>query len=113
MQLHMNYLYTPPSSHYDGGIGITACNFRDAAETLQEHGASLDGILPLCYLYRHAMELFLKSIIFILHKKYKIGFGNGFSLERPGIKVRGRWESMEKTHNLSDLYTYFEILFDQ
>jgi len=109
----VNFLITPPSSHFDGGIGITACNFRNAAETVREHGSSLDGVLPLCYLYRHAVELFLKSVTFILHKKYAIEFGSGFSLDKPGIKVRDKWVAMENTHNLSDLYAYFEVLFDQ
>ena len=71
----------------------------------------MDGILPLCYLHRHAIELFLKSIIFILHKKYTIAFGNNFSLERPGIKVGDKWKAMENTHNLSDLYIYFESIY--
>lgn len=108
----MNYLITPPSTHYDGGIGITGCNFRYAAETLKKYGSSSDGVLPLCYLHRHAIELFLKSVIFILHKKYKIAFGEGFSLERPGIKVRDRWLQMDNTHNLSDLYIHFKTIFD-
>lgn len=107
----MNYLITPPSTHYDGGIGITGCNFRHAADTLKEHGSSMDGTLPLCYLNRHAIELFLKSVIFILHKKYSIEFGDRFSLERPGIKVRDKWLSMDSTHNLSDLYSYFEVIY--
>ncbi|WP_271909874.1 hypothetical protein [Vreelandella alkaliphila] len=103
----MNYLITPPSIHYDGGIGITGCNFRHAAETLKEHGASLDGVLPLCYLHRHAVELFLKSLIFILHKKYNLEFGEGYSIVKPGIITRGKWVSLENTHNLSDLFLYF------
>ncbi len=107
----MNYLITPPSTHYDGGIGITGCNFRHAADTLKEHGSSLDGVLPLCYLHRHAIELFLKSVIFILHKKYSIEFGEGFSLYKPAIKVGDKWRPMDNTHNLSDLYSYFEVIY--
>lgn len=109
----MNYLITPPSTHYDGGIGITGCSFRYAAETLKEHGSLLDGVLPLCYLHRHAIELFLKSVIFILHKKYQIQFGGEFSLDRPGIKIRNKWAPMENTHNLSDLYAYFEVIYEE
>lgn len=109
----MNYLITPPSSHYDGGIGITGCNFRHAADTLKEHGSSLDGVLPLCYLHRHAIELFLKSVIFILHKRYSIEFGDGFSLKKPAIKIRDKWLPMDNTHNLSDLYSYFEVIYEK
>lgn len=108
----MNYLFTPPSTHYDGGIGITGCNFRHAANTLKKHGTSLDGVLPLCYLHRHAVELFLKSIIFILHKKYGLEFGEGFSIAKPGIKVKDKWISLENTHNLSDLYSYFLKIYE-
>ncbi|WP_146218702.1 hypothetical protein [Halomonas sp. LBP4] len=108
----MNYLITPPSTHYDGGIGITGCNFRHAAETLKEHGSSLDGVLPLCYLHRHAVELFLKSITFILHKKYGIEFGGDFSIDKPGIKVVNKWVSLENTHNLSGLYYYFCEIYE-
>ena len=108
----MNYLITPPSTHYDGGIGITGCNFRHAAATLKEHGSSIDGVLPLCYLHRHAIELFLKSIIYILHKRYSIEFDGDFSIDRPGIKVGDKWLPMDNTHNLSDLYTYFEVIYE-
>lgn len=108
----MNYLITPPLTHYDGGLGITGCNFWHAAKILKEHGTSSDGVLPLCYLHRHAIELFLKSVIFILHKKYDIDFGSTFSLENPGIKVNHKWVPMGNTHNLSDLYTYFKSIFD-
>lgn len=108
----MSYLITPPSNHYDGGMGITGCNFRHAAETLKAHGSSLDGVLPLCYLHRHAIELFLKSVIFILHKKYSIGFGDGFSLDKPAIRVRDKWRPMDNIHNLSDLYSYFEVIYE-
>lgn len=109
----MNYLITPPSTHYDNGVGITGCNFRQAAETLKEHGSSLDGVLPLCYLHRHAIELFLKSVIFILHKKYSIEFEDKYSIDNPGIKVGGKWVSMGNTHNLSDLYAYFYEIYER
>jgi hypothetical protein len=109
----MNYLITPPAIHYDGGLGVTGCHFRNAAELLKEHGSFSEGILPLCYLHRHALELFLKLLIFILHKKFSIKFGGEFSLSKPAIHVRGKWTSMENTHNISDLYTYFETIYGQ
>ncbi|MGE4502602.1 MAG: hypothetical protein AB7D03_07015 [Thiomicrospira sp.] len=108
----MNYFITPPSTHYDGGLGTTGCNFRHAAETLKEHSSPADGILPISYLHRHAVELFLKSIIFILQKKYNLRFGETYSINRPGIKVNGKWVSMENTHNLSDLYSYFSETYE-
>lgn len=69
------------------------------------------GILPLCYLQRHAVELFLKSLIVILHKKYKVAYGQGFSPEKPAIKFHGKWISLSSTHNLLDLFNYFQEIF--
>jgi hypothetical protein len=107
----MNYLITPPVTHYDGGLGITACNFSQAADSIREVDNLMIGILPLCYLQRHAIELFLKSLIVILHKKYKIAYGEGFSIEKPAIKIREKWVSLSSTHNLSDLFIYFKEIF--
>ncbi|MBZ2206539.1 hypothetical protein [Massilia soli] len=103
----MNYLITPPNTHYDGGLGVTACNFSQAADTLRRAGNAMDGVLPLCYLQRHAVELFLKSLIVILHKKYEIAYGEGFSAQKPAAKVGEKWIALSSTHNLSDLFSYF------
>jgi hypothetical protein len=107
----MNYLITPPNSHFDGGLGITGHHFRNAAKILSEHGSYSEGVLPLCYLYRHSIELFLKSFIFILHKRFSLKFPDEFSLESPGILVRGKWVALDKTHNIADLFTYFESVY--
>jgi len=105
----MNYLITPPSTHYDEGLGITACNFSSAADILKKHDEPMNEILPLCYLQRHAIELFLKSLIVILHKKYKLPYG----LNCPAIKVNNKWVSLSKTHNISDLYNYFISIYEK
>ncbi|SNS85400.1 hypothetical protein [Pseudomonas segetis] len=107
----MNYLITPPNTHYDGGLGITACNFSQAADSLREVKNLMIGILPTCYLQRHAIELFLKSLIVILHKKYGLTYGQGFSQEKPAIKVNTKWVPLSNTHNLLDLFNYFQEIF--
>jgi len=107
----MNYLITPPNTHYDGGLGITAYNFSNAADILKENESSTNGILPLCYLQRHAIELFLKSVIVILHKKFEVPYGEGFSIEKPAIKVKDKWVLLSKTHNLCDLYQHFKSIY--
>lgn len=105
---------TPPSQHYDKGIGVMGWHFHNAVQKLKDnnHGINSDGEIPVFYLQRHAIELFLKSAIFILHKKYNIEFGDGFSLSRPAIEIGDSWKAFDRTHNLSDLYTYFEELFN-
>ncbi|WP_047605165.1 hypothetical protein [Pseudomonas putida] len=108
----MNYLITPPNLHYDGGLGITACIFSHAADALKEADNAMIDTLPICYLQRHSIELFLKSFIVILHKKYNISYGEGFSLEKPAIKTHSKWVPLSSTHNLSDLFHYFKEIFD-
>ncbi len=107
----MNYLITPPSTHFDYGLGITACNFDHAADVLEEHKSGLDDTLPLSFLRRHAVELYLKSFIYILHRRYKIPFGEKFSLENPGLLVGKKWVSFSNTHNILDLFNHFESVF--
>ena len=109
----MIYLFTPPQTHYDFGLGFTAGNFHDAAKLLKKNESELlDGASPICYLYRHAIELFLKSLIYILHKKYRILFAPEFSLQNPGIRSKkGEYISMSKTHDVAFLYGRFSSLF--
>jgi hypothetical protein len=108
----MNILVTPPEQHFDKGLGISAWHFRDAAKALQKNENNKELVSPICYIQRHAIELYLKSLIYILHKKYNIPFGDGFSLEKPAICVNGKWKLLANTHNLADLYSYFLLIFN-
>lgn len=109
----MNILITPPESHFDRGLGISAWHFRDAANALLGSEKKRDLLSPIAYLQRHAIELYLKSLIYILHRKYKIPFGDNYNLETPAIFVNDKWRPLSNTHNLADLYNYFKIIFAQ
>ncbi|MFT6835251.1 MAG: hypothetical protein ACJA0H_001287 [Francisellaceae bacterium] len=108
----MNIFITPPDKHFDGGLGSSASNFKSASESLKnsEENSSVD--LPICYLQRHSIELYLKSLIYILHKKFDISFGDDFTLKNPAILINGKWKPLSNTHNLSDLYNYFLTVFE-
>ena len=110
--LRMNILITPPEMHFDKGLGISAWRFREAAKVLIDSENNRDLISPVGYLQRHAIELYLKSLIYILHKKYNICFGDNFSLDNPAILVNDKWRPMSNTHNLSDLYSYFQSIYE-
>lgn len=110
--LILNILITPPEKHFDRGLGISAWHFRDAANVLLESEKKGDLVSPIGYLQRHAIELYLKSLIYILHRKYEIPFGEKFSLENPALFVNGKWRSLSNTHNLADLYKYFLSIFE-
>ncbi len=108
----MNILITPPETHFDKGLGISARYFRDAAKVLIDSDNSKDLLSPIGYLQRHALELYLKSLIYIFHKKYNIPFGDDYSLDNPAIFVNSKWRLMSSTHNLDDLYSYFKSIYD-
>jgi len=59
----LNILITPPEKHFDRGLGISAWHFRDAANELLMSEKSRDLVSPIGYLQRHAIELYLKSLI--------------------------------------------------
>lgn len=109
----MNYLLTPPHMHYDLGFGISADEFKNAADILLKTKSSQDILLPINYLKRHAIELYLKSLIFILHKKFSHPFTNGGTLKRPFININGTDMLITKIHNLKYLYDYFITLHDK
>jgi hypothetical protein len=108
----MQYLFTPPNTHYDGGLGATADQFSTAAESLEKNDSSMAGVLPKSYLQRHALELWFKSFIVIIHKKFNIPYGVNFSQAKPAILVNGKWKSLSNTHNLSELYSYFHNIYE-
>lgn len=108
----MNVFITPPHKHFDGGLGMSASNFKSASEALKSSYDKQSGDLPICFLQRHSIELYLKSLIYILHKKFDVSFGEGFSLEKPAILTNGKWKPLSNVHNLFDLFNYFLSIFD-
>lgn len=100
----MHYLLTPLETHYDQGFGAVANSFVHAADTVAspEHSCStINAHLPASFLYRHAIELFLKSAIIIFHKKFDIPWGDG-GIE-PKVPVGQKWKRMYDVHQLQPL----------
>ena len=62
--------FMPLDRHFDGGFNATGDAFKAAAEKLAENpvvlGVVSNSHLPINYLLRHAIELYLKSMILIL-----------------------------------------------
>ena len=109
----MKYLLTPPNTHFDDGLGVTACQFSQAADTLSENEPATVGVLPKAYLLRHALELWLKSLIVIIHKKFNVPYGDGFSQNKPALRVNGKWKPLSNTHNLNFLFIYFIEIYEE
>lgn len=109
----MNYLLMPLDQQFDLGFGSVANSFKyagDAVMSPQSDSPSLNPHLPASFLYRHAIELFLKSGIVIFHRKFQLPFGDEPFDGEPKVLVKKKWKLMRTVHGLQDLYDYFRSL---
>ncbi|PLV48294.1 hypothetical protein [Erwinia sp. B116] len=100
------YLMMPLHMHIDYGFGATAEQFKESADILSTSESVKDLGMPVNYLRRHAIELYLKSLIYVLHRNFEIPFSNGGALEKPKIKVLGKDCELENMHDIRLLTIY-------
>ena len=111
----MLYMMLPLDRHFDSGFGAVADSFRDAADALEdslENTPTLNAHLPVSFLYRHAVELYLKSAIIIFHRKLNIPYGGIPASGEPQILDGAKWKPMYNVHGLLPLYRHFCSLFE-
>jgi len=102
------YLFAPLDRHYDKGFGAVADSFYEAGTELKEQysRSKLNGHLPICYLFRHAIELFLKGAIIIFHQRLRTPYGSEPYTSEPKIPVDGKLKSIYAIHDIELLYKY-------
>jgi hypothetical protein len=109
------YWFRPLHFHFDDGFGAVGEAFQEAAlclESVLEENQFFNSYLPLAYLYRHAVELYLKSVIIIIHRGLDLPFGPHPASAMPMIQDDEEWIPMGSVHRLSKLYRYFRTLMD-
>jgi hypothetical protein len=112
----VHYLMAPLAEHYDSGFGAVGDAFHRAAKALEKENVGQRfawNHLPQIALYRHAVELFLKSGIIIVHRRLKLPYGRGepYYSDKPlFLDPSGNWKSLYKTHDLAELYAYWKKL---
>jgi hypothetical protein len=111
----MQYLMMPLDEHYDFGFGATAEAFFRAAHLLGEKSESnfFFEHLPQNFLLRHAIELFLKSGIVIIHRTLKLAYGESHFDSKPLVPVDGKWKPFHQVHSIGDLYAHWKDLIAQ
>ncbi len=107
----------PLDRHFDAGFGATADSFHDAAKVLNsdEHkrGFGLNSsCLPVFYLYRHANELYLKSIVTMLHRRFCSHFPRVKRDDFPSITVDGKAKPIFQVHSILYLYETLRALLN-
>jgi hypothetical protein len=112
----MHYFLMPLHTHIDFGFGATGDAFKEAADKLDaalpERGGVLGEQLPINYLRRHAIELFLKSAIVIIHRRLQLPYGSVPHSGEPHALVEGQWVPFPRLHSVKRLWTYLSVLFN-
>ena len=109
----MQYLMTGIEIHSDKGFGVTADSYYKSAEHLMKNHFEYYDItqqveMPQNFLYRHAIELYLKSLIIIFHNKIKLDYGTvPFDSDEPEAFIDGRWRKLYTCHSIDKLYEYW------
>lgn len=109
--------FMPLDRHFDSGFGATADAFHDAAKALDtddhKNGFGLNSSrLPVFYLYRHANELYLKSVLTILHRRFCSDFPRVKKDDFPSITVDGKSKRIFQVHSIHHLYWQFRAILD-
>ncbi len=109
------FTLTGIESHIDKGFGITADSYYKSAEHLfanhyEFYDSTQQAQMPENFLYRHSIELYLKSLIIIYHQKLQINYGTvPFDSDKPEIKaIDSKWISLYKCHFIDELYKYWQ-----
>jgi hypothetical protein len=102
--------FTPLTAHYDFGLGAMADSFEDAAECIEKavvENKFLNWPLPVCFLRRHAIELFLKSMLVILDRR----FAGVSKLEEVRVSVKDKLKPLTTIHSIGELYNNLKARF--
>lgn len=74
----MQYTLTGIDTHLDFGFGITGESYYNNADFLFQNKEKVQAFqlaeMPVNFVYRHSIELFLKSLIIIFHKKLELPY---------------------------------------
>lgn len=110
----MKYIMTGIDLHPDFGFGITADSYYKSAEHLmtnhhEHYDITQQAEMPQNFLFRHSIELYLKSLIIIFHKKLEINYGdNSYNSDNPKIEIEdGKWRNLYTCHFIDVLYDYW------
>lgn len=99
--------------HPDFGFGITGDSYFKSAEHLrnnhhEHYDVTQQREMPENFLLRHSIELYLKSLIVIFHKKLEINYDqDSFESEKPKIFTGGTWRPLYTCHWIDELYDYW------
>ncbi len=109
----IHYRLMPLEQTFDSGFGALGDAFHEAAERLfgdEELGSLFNRRLPVCFLYRHSIELYLKSAVTILHRRFRLPNPSDKHEPMPVVKVGEKWRPIHAVHGIHTLYEHLCVL---
>jgi hypothetical protein len=100
MERPLLYTLAPLERHSDDGFGAVGEAFKAAADKLVKADDSQQRMfwneLPVIFLLRHAVELFLKSGIIIVHRRLKLPYHTeNYRSKKPMLlTATGTWKPL-------------------
>jgi hypothetical protein len=102
------FTFMPLHRHSDGGFGAVGDAFKRAGDQLRAIPTNdVHEHLPINYLYRHAIEMYLKSLIVIIHNKF------GDRSNPPQILFRGKLKPLDTVHTVGGLWDRLKSLMNE
>lgn len=110
----MKYMLSGIDQQSDKGFGINAEAYKKAADQLYNSEEYINTFnpqkhMPIFYLYRHSIELYFKSMIYIF--QIELNLLNKNNLNKPNIQTKnGEKRSLHNCHWLDELFWYWAKL---
>ena len=111
--------FKPLTLQIDSGFGSTADSFYYAAQALDNNKDSKYGFgvgggkLPILYLYRHSIELYLKSVITFIYRIYSKNTSCDKNYDFPKLNENGKEKKIFNVHSINTLFENFLILLER
>lgn len=106
--------FLPLEMQFDGGLHTTGDAFQESAQKLvsicADDRAIINVHLPINYLFRHSIELYLKSMIVTVHRSLGLPTADGTHTPEPQIKIGQKWIPLTRTHGVKVLLNDFDRL---
>ena len=112
------HAFKPLHLQFDAGFGVTAESFHEAAKTIDtsefQFGFGRNrSRLPVDYLYRHAIELYLKSTVTVLHRRFHSTFPQYRQDDFPLIFDGGKDKPIYSIHSVLVLFHHMNRMLEE
>ena len=110
--------FKPLTLQIDSGFGSTADSLYYAAQALEKniespHGFGIGGgKLPILYLYRHSIELYLKAVITFIYRIHPQDSSSKTDDNFPKLKSNGIDKKIFNVHSISILFDNYLLMLE-